>query len=98
MLREAIGIYLASLSISSPKPGVSTIVREMRVPSSSSSSSVQDISICPRLEALAETARHTDSDGLDLDTLLGSSIADIVALLVLEDVLAAERVDECGSA
>lgn len=29
--------HLASLSIRSPKPGVSTIVREMRVPSSSSS-------------------------------------------------------------
>ena len=32
--------YLASLSIWSPKPGVSTMVREMRVPSSSNSSSV----------------------------------------------------------
>lgn len=31
--------YLASLSIWSPKPGVSTMVREMRVPSSSSSNS-----------------------------------------------------------
>ena len=31
--------YLASLSIWSPKPGVSTMVREMRVPSSSNSSS-----------------------------------------------------------
>jgi len=31
--------YLASLSIWSPKPGVSTIVREMRVPSSSNSNS-----------------------------------------------------------
>lgn len=29
--------YLASLSIWSPKPGVSTMVSEMRVPSSSSS-------------------------------------------------------------
>ena len=33
--------YLASLSIWSPKPGVSTIVREMRVPSSSNSSSAK---------------------------------------------------------
>lgn len=32
--------YLASLSIWSPKPGVSTMVREMRVPSSSNSSSI----------------------------------------------------------
>lgn len=32
--------YLASLSIESPNPGVSTMVREMRVPSSSSSSSM----------------------------------------------------------
>ena len=31
------GAYLASLSIWSPKPGVSTMVSEMRVPSSSSS-------------------------------------------------------------
>ncbi len=31
--------YLASLSMLSPNPGVSTMVREMRVPSSSSSSS-----------------------------------------------------------
>lgn len=31
--------YLASLSIWSPKPGVSTMVREIRVPSSSSSNS-----------------------------------------------------------
>ena len=32
--------YLASLSIWSPKPGVSTMVREMRVPSSSNSNSI----------------------------------------------------------
>ena len=38
-------IYLASLSIWSPKPGVSTIVREIRVPSSSSSSSGKEIDI-----------------------------------------------------
>lgn len=36
--------HLASLSTWSPKPGVSTIVREMRVPSSSSSSSVRSVS------------------------------------------------------
>lgn len=33
--------YLASLSIWSPKPGVSTMVREMRVPSSSNSNSTE---------------------------------------------------------
>ena len=38
------GAYLASLSIWSPKPGVSTMVREIRVPSSSNSSSGDRIS------------------------------------------------------
>lgn len=33
--------YLASLSIWSPKPGVSTMVKEIRVPSSSNSSSAR---------------------------------------------------------
>jgi len=33
--------YLASLSIWSPKPGVSTMVRDMRVPSSSNSNSTR---------------------------------------------------------
>jgi hypothetical protein len=36
-----VAVYLASLSIWSPKPGVSTMVREMRVPSSSSSAGSQ---------------------------------------------------------
>lgn len=38
------GPYLASLSTWSPKPGVSTMVREIRVPSSSSSSSARRVS------------------------------------------------------
>lgn len=41
--RYVLGSHLASLSTWSPKPGVSTMVREIRVPSSSSSSSVQFI-------------------------------------------------------
>lgn len=44
-IRGAVSSYLASLSIWSPNPGVSTTVREMRVPSSSSSSSDQKISL-----------------------------------------------------
>lgn len=42
-IRGCVSSYLASLSIWSPNPGVSTTVREMRVPSSSSSSSDQKI-------------------------------------------------------
>ena len=39
---ETVAADLASLSIWSPNPGVSTIVKDMRVPSSSSSNSPQE--------------------------------------------------------
>jgi hypothetical protein len=47
------------------------------------------------MESNAKTwAPLTDSDGLDLDTLLGGRVRDVVGVLVLQNILAAEGVDE----
>ena len=43
-------------------------------------------------------ASRTNRDRLDLDTVFNMSIGGIIRILMLEDVLAAERVDEGGSA
>lgn len=89
--------YLASLSIWSPNPGVSTMVKEMRVPSSSSSSS--DLSRQPDVNIREPQApSRTNSDGLDLDAILDVNIGGIVRVLVLEDIFATERVDKCSTA
>lgn len=42
--------------------------------------------------------RRTNSDGLDLDTILNVGRVGVVALLVSEDTLIAEGVDEGSSA
>lgn len=51
-----------------------------------------------RVAPSRNTIERTDSDRLDLDALFGGRIADIVALLVLQNALAAKRVDERSSA
>ena len=86
--------YLASLSIWSPKPGVSTMVSEMRVPSSSSSvcSLARLLCVWPLMR------RHTNDGRVDLNALLEVSYCWVVGLLVLEHLLAAEGVDESGPA
>lgn len=91
--------HLASLSIRSPKPGVSTIVREMRVPSSSSSVHLSTgvLASIGKKGGCAGT-RRTDGQGLDLDTLLDMGRVRVIAVLMSEDGLVAEGVDEGGSA
>lgn len=44
------------------------------------------------------TRSRTDSDGLDLDTFFDVGVRGFVSILVLQHALAAERVDESGSA
>src|SRR5438045_3106999 len=70
--------YLASLSIWSPNPGVSTMVKEIRVPSSSSSSS-EVVLVSVRQ---VSTDIHTNSDGLNLDTILNMGGASIIRVFV----------------
>jgi hypothetical protein len=84
--------YLASLSIWSPKPGVSTIVREIRVPSSSNSSSGGFISFPSDMNRFIAT--RTNSDGLDSDTLFKVGVGRIICILSLEDLLPAQCVHE----
>lgn len=88
--------HLASLSMRSPNPGVSTMVREMRVPSSSSSVylSMGD----PAIGSGRGDSRRTDGQGLDLDALLLVGRVGVIAVLVVEDGLSAEGVDKGGSA
>ena len=94
-----VGTNLASLSTWSPKPGVSTMVSEMRVPSSSSSSSVGHVRN-PWVQGPGRISarKHTDGEGLDLDAVLDVRGRRIVRLLVGQDRLAAERVHEGGPA
>jgi hypothetical protein len=88
--------YLASLSIWSPNPGVSTIVKEMRVPSSSNSNStIPLVSLLSGQEDLSEI--RTNGDGLDLDAFLEVCIGRIISILSLEDLLPAEGVHKCSS-
>lgn len=83
--------HVNSLSILSPKPGVSTIVKEMRTPSSSSStlfhsqSSVTQKWKAPLL---------TDIDGLDSDSLFDVSSVWIIADLVGDDLGFTKGIDE----
>lgn len=88
--------YLASLSIWSPNPGVSTMVSEMRVPSSSSSARKSQRACHDGIRmAMMATARpRTNCDGLDLNTLLDMRGGWVVGVLVSEDLLAAEGVDK----
>ena len=88
-LRFAQKTYVNSLSMLSPKPGVSTIVNEILTPSSSSSASSTNFSG-------HSTRRYvvvlTDGDGLDSDALLDVCSLWIVANLVWEDLRLAECV------
>lgn len=91
--------HLASLSIWSPKPGVSTMVKEIRVPSSSNSSSARcQVMIGNKSRWGDGVYKHTDCDGLDLDAVLDVSTVGVIGLLVREHRLAAQGVDEGGSA
>lgn len=88
--------HLDSLSTWSPKPGVSTTVKEIRVPSSSSSSSVdEDEHRGSGEDSLSEY--RTNGDGLYLDTALDVCIGGIVLLNTRQNALAAECVDEGGA-
>lgn len=97
-VRNPFGLhYLASLSIWSPNPGVSTMVSEMRVPSSSSSSSDKIESVNYSLvHALSTPAPRapTNCDGLDLHALLDMGDRRVIRVLVLQNLLAAQSVDE----
>lgn len=65
------------------------MVNEMRVPSSSSSSSGIGVSL-PIVQADVHGGSiRTNSDGLDLDTILDVGIARVIGILVLQDALAA---------
>jgi len=81
--------YVNSLSILSPKPGVSTIVNEILTPSSSSSAGSTNFSG-------HSTGRYnvvlTNVDGLDSDTLLDVCGLWIVADVVWENFRLAESV------
>ena len=85
--------YLASLSIWSPNPGVSTIVNEMRVPSSSNSNSASYQSLFVHIRS----ELRTNGDRLDSDTFLEMCICRIVGILCLEDFLSAKSVDKGSS-
>lgn len=67
------------------------MVREMRVPSSSSSGGSQY-----HRGGSRHGRERTDGDGRDLDTLFDVCGVGILGVLVLEHLLSTERVDECG--
>lgn len=73
-----VSVYLASLSIKSPKPGVSTTVKEIRVPSSSSSSSINLISV---LNIHVLVAKLTNCYWFDLDSFFYMRIAWVIRIL-----------------
>lgn len=70
------------------------MVREIRVPSSSNSSSGMNISVCGN--GIGATP-PTDGHGLDLDAILDVGAIGVVGVLVGDDGLAAESVDKGGS-
>lgn len=86
--------HVKSLSIWSPKPGVSTTVREMRMPSSSSSASMSAGSAEGDGWEARGYARRTDSDRVDANSCLEVGLLWRDALLVLQDGLFAQRVDK----
>ena len=81
--------YANSLSMLSPKPGVSTMVSAMRTPSSSSSEDRQSA-----WQRVRKRGSLTDVDGLDADALLNVGLLRVVRVLVLEHAALAQRVDE----
>ena len=70
------------------------MVREIRVPSSSSSNSTMVSGNSIRVDGPS----LTDGDGLYPDTLLGMRVGRVVGILMVEDLLTTEGVDEGGSA
>jgi hypothetical protein len=71
------------------------MVREIRVPSSSSSASRAKRQKLQKHKCL--TVQHTDSNGLDPYTLLDMGILGIVGILAEQNLLAAQRVHEGGT-
>lgn len=69
------------------------MVREIRVPSSSSSSSARK-SESTRIVYVIQDERPTNCDGFDPHTLFDVCVFGIISILVLEDLLATEGVDE----
>ena len=72
----------------SPKPGVSTTVREMRTLSSSSSADAREG------RTWGDTSRRTDVNGLDADALFEVRILGSIDDLVRQDIRLAEGVHE----
>ena len=79
--------YLASLSIWSPKPGVSTMVRAMRTPSSSSS-----VHTRKEMTTRQQLLLRTDVDRLDPDTLFDMRSLRAIADFMLQDLRFAQGV------
>jgi hypothetical protein len=75
------------------------MVKEIRVPSSSSSSSAISSQYSqPTIGAMRGMVQLTDGNGLNTDTLLEVSVGSIVGILALQNLLSAESVDEsCAS-
>lgn len=88
--------YLASLSISSPKPGVSTIVRETQVRSSSSSSSVVRATV--KDSPSDWSYKRTNGNGLDLKPLLRVGATLGIRVRVRQNAIPTEHIDEGGPA
>lgn len=72
------------------------MVRDIRVPSSSSSNSAESQFNIRSQKAGIWTAR-TNCDGLDADSFFDVSVGGIIGVLALEDLLSAESVDERGA-
>lgn len=70
------------------------MVKEIRVPSSSSSSSGNSQLRNNRRDILSASGQHTDGNRLDLDALFDVSAVGVVGILVPENGLTAQRVDE----
>lgn len=85
--------HLSSLSISSPKPGVSTMVRNMQVRSSSSSISARQALKSPRMSA---SKRHTNSNRLNLKPLLRECAIFSIRVSVRQDGAPTEHIHESG--
>jgi hypothetical protein len=85
-----------SLSMLSPKPGVSTTLRAIRTPSSSNSACTYARQ--PGTHHSDSGSTRTDAVGLDADALLNVGVGGVAGLLVAEDVGLAQGVHEGGAA
>lgn len=70
------------------------MVREIRVPSSSNSSSDEERRVSIHEQLSGGDSQLTHGDGLDADALLDVSVGSIIGILALQNLLSAESVDE----